>query len=43
MEGAVNPTVADTMPAAKPTEGFKIRFNKLYSPPERGSAEPSSL
>ena len=41
--GAVNPTVAETIPAAKPMDGWMMRLNKWYSPPERGNAVPNSL
>ena len=41
--GAVNPTVAETIPAAKPMDGWIMRLKKWYSPPERGNAVPNSL
>ena len=40
--GAAKPMVADIQPDTKPTAGWNVRERKLYSPPERGSAPPSS-
>lgn len=40
--GAENPMVDDIHPDVKPATGWYIFERKLYSPPDLGSAEPSS-